>query len=605
MKRLTAFLLSVVLVFSLGVTALADGDTNIDGGGGGMGDGSTEGENASYWNPGNDGVRVTIVRESDRKQMTTPVDFTNISNIDPLFFGYKSKLEYKRGAKLTPSGQQYDYEMPSSPIPRIISSGGATNIAAVKQYFGQEGTLKDICEKTGFDFNDLLTKEYIVLLEPVAYFRYDGQLYAMTATEAALYDNVVAGHLKSVMGTLTHQNLPLSMFLERPDLGFPVYGGGGSGLKGNSLIISSLGLGTVRFTPPACCNHVPNCPCLKPDGSCDCQDKHPGKDCEEGSCSCIPITPDAEVYDYVFRTDTDVIISAWYNPGQEVSPDDDGRVTFNIMGKRYTKGFVCPDGDGQLVWVKWHTPKEPQVIQVPVTSNLGDSLGTISCKIEKLEENTPPHTTYYDTKPPGWRVPNKPSISYVRNNSWGEWYAEWDDCGHDECPDDCDGGEWEYEWNTYRAGLLIDHCNVFPDSRVPTAIKKGSSNWEMKSGYGVDIEVAAMASVSDAAVSEDYTLPQSAVAYFPEFDYSTYNRVLEHTGHGPRGETFEFKVNRYSYYDKRVHFTPIWYPDGAQYTVYCHVFDMWTPAGQLSYLTKDGVDIEDAMWNDYTWGNVP
>ena len=137
MKKILSVLLSTVLLFSFGVTALADGDTNIDGGGGGMGDGSTEGENASYWNPGNDGVRVTIVRESDKKQMTTPVDFTNITVSDPLFFGYKSKLDYRKSSKLTPD-IGYEYQTPSTTIPRIISSGGATNIAAVKRYFSVE-----------------------------------------------------------------------------------------------------------------------------------------------------------------------------------------------------------------------------------------------------------------------------------------------------------------------------------------------------------------------------------------------------------------------------------------------------------------------------------
>ena len=45
--------------FCLQIVAFAEGDPNIDNGGGGLKDGSSE----NFWNPGNDGVRVTIVDE--------------------------------------------------------------------------------------------------------------------------------------------------------------------------------------------------------------------------------------------------------------------------------------------------------------------------------------------------------------------------------------------------------------------------------------------------------------------------------------------------------------------------------------------------------------
>ena len=45
--------------------------------------------------------------------------------------------------------------------------------------------------------------------------------------------------------------------------------------------------------------------------------------------------------------------------------------------------------------------------------------------------------------------------------------------------------------------------------------------------------------------------------------------------------THEFKKNGYSTYERRTHFTPIWYPDGS-YTPYTWLLDCWTPAGMLS-----------------------
>ena len=41
--------------------------------------------------------------------------------------------------------------------------------------------------------------------------------------------------------------------------------------------------------------------------------------------------------------------------------------------------------------------------------------------------------------------------------------------------------------------------------------------------------------------------------------------------------THEFKENRYSTYNRRTHFTPIWYPDGS-YMPYTWLIDCWTRA---------------------------
>jgi hypothetical protein len=74
LKRIAALVLCAALLFSVcPVVAQADGEGNIDhGGGGGMGD---AGE--SWWN-GDDGVRVTVVRVSDNKPVSRPVDFTKL-----------------------------------------------------------------------------------------------------------------------------------------------------------------------------------------------------------------------------------------------------------------------------------------------------------------------------------------------------------------------------------------------------------------------------------------------------------------------------------------------------------------------------------------------
>ena len=63
MKRIISLFLAFVLMISvfLPMNAYAIGDGNVDGGGGGMGDGT----NTDFWNTGDEGVRVTVIRAND------------------------------------------------------------------------------------------------------------------------------------------------------------------------------------------------------------------------------------------------------------------------------------------------------------------------------------------------------------------------------------------------------------------------------------------------------------------------------------------------------------------------------------------------------------
>ncbi|MVB09355.1 hypothetical protein CAFE_00030 [Caprobacter fermentans] len=103
MKRIYSVLLVLALLCSslCAVPAYAVGDGNIDGGGGGMGDGTS----TNSWTPGNEGVRVTVVRASDHAVATTPIDLSNKkpTNIR-LHFGKVSKLSYSSVPSLNPSG---------------------------------------------------------------------------------------------------------------------------------------------------------------------------------------------------------------------------------------------------------------------------------------------------------------------------------------------------------------------------------------------------------------------------------------------------------------------------------------------------------------------
>ena len=559
MKRIISVLLSfAIMLTALCVPAFAEGGTggsgNIDGGGGSMGNATSHGS----WNPGNEGVRITVVRASDHAVVTTPFDLTNKQPAAGIYhFGKVSKIQYNGGAALSPVQGGYSYKNPAQPIPRIISTNGNNNIEAIKRYFCSEYAVKLIAEQTGMDYETLIGGEYKILLEPIAYYKYEGVMIATTATEAAMYDEVVSGHLRTWMGSLTHKNLPLSMFLETADLGYPAWSGSTTQHATNSAIKSSLGLGIVRF--------------------------------EEQ-----PEEPTITTYDYEYRTNTEVITAVEVSGGQS-DPDNPVTVRFNILGTTYTVSNVYyPDGDSQLAWVRWTTPDTPQDVTITVSvSGPGSAQGTIQCKIVDLDENPPPNPVADDRNDsfsPS-AVPSRAEKTSAQWSIWRPWwYAYW--VWHSTGKDSGywgDHGWWEFDLDRYSASLSAS-MTITPDTMNPTA-----SGTTMKSGYGINEVVTARVSSSQRSAT---TALQNAVSYFPEFNYDSFWRLLDRVSISSSSSRLEFQTNEYSTYNRRTHFTPIWYPDGA-YTVNTWVIDCWTPVGMLSVNLSDTLTISGNLWDDW------
>lgn len=550
MKRLLSMLLALMLAVSVSLPASATGDGNMDSGGSSMGTGSS----TSYWNPGMDGVRVSIVDAASRTVVRTPIDLTNktpVSNI--AHFGKVSKISYNAGHGLSIAIGGYACINPTQSIPKIISTGSnKASIAAIRSYFTDEQVIRAIAGYAGIDFDTLIGGDYKLLIEPLSYFCYNGQQFAMTATEAALYDQTVNGDLRIKLGTMTHKNLPLAIFLEESDLGYAAWSGSRTAKASNSDIISSLGLGIVRFNE-------------------------------------VTTPPEPGAYDYEYRVDTEVITSVEVSGGQS-DPDNPVSVCFNIQGTTYTVSNVYyPDGDSQLAWVRWRTPAEPCVITISVTvSGSGTAQSTVTCNVVDLSGNDPPNPLA-DDRNDAFRLTSIPEKEQMTSATWGIWTPWWQE--HWVCVGFGrweDHGWWEFDYNSYSASLT-GSMKIKPDDKSPTATAT-----TLKSGYGVQEQVTAKVTTDQSAA---VTAAQNAVTYFPEFGYETYWRLLEASVSG-RSTTFQFKANPYSTYNRRTHFTPIWYPDGS-YTPYTWLLDCWTPAGMLSMNLTDSVTIRGNLWEEW------
>lgn len=290
-----------------------------------------------------------------------------------------------------------------------------------------------IAELTGFNYETLINGDYKILLEPIAYMTFNGMKMAMTATEAALYDQQLGGGLRSKMVSLSHKNLPLAMFLETPDLGYPAWAGSTTTAASNTDIISSLGLGIVRF------------------------------------CEAEP--PQLSNYDYTYRVNTEVITSVTVSGGQ-ADPDNPVSVRFTIGGKTHTvNNIYYPDGDSQLVWVRWTTPSTPQTmtITVSVTGRGRASQGTITANIVDLSGNDPPNPVA-DDRNDSYSKPSVPSKPQVTSASWGVWRPWWQEywVWHSTGEDSgywCDHGWWEFDYDSYRADLSAS-MSIIPDAKA-------------------------------------------------------------------------------------------------------------------------------------------
>ena len=560
MKKTTTILLCVLTLISIIPIAsrgVEPGDGNIDGGGGSMGEATAE----NRWSAGNDGVRITIVDAISGVAMTEPIDYTNRNQSDALLhFGKVNKIQYRTGTPLSiQTGGGYRCKSPEYAMPMIVSNGGHNNIEAIKRYFCGEYAVMMIASDSGFDYARLLSGDYKLLLEPIAYFTFNSQQYCMSATEAAMYDQLASGALHSKLPSLTHQNLPLAMFLEYSDLGFVAWDGATTGRQTNTDIINSLGLGIVRFAERIV----------------------------DGGVS----APDVE-----YRVDTDVITSVTLSSNANLTPDNPASVTFSINGVSYiVNNIMIPAGDSQVVWVKWRTPVTPGDVAIYVSvSGAFTARNTINARIVDLSEIKPPDPLATDTNP-GYTIPALPSITQKMTASWSVWRCYWVPVWvwHSYFSGGgywCNHGYWAYAYDSFFASVS-GSMSLSPDDNAPVSALKN-----IKSGYGVKTNVSA--TLSTSAPLSHYTYPQTAFSTFPEFRYETYQRLLRRES-GGLSVRFSFEPNPFSTYANATHFTPVWFPDGAKYEVYSQVWDAWTPDGMLSVNLSDYVLIQGSLFDDW------
>lgn len=550
MKRL---LMVLLMILSMQVyfcsTVFGEIDSNIDGG---DGSGTGTGTGSSYWTNGGFGIRVTLVnRYTDQPLSNTTIDYSDrILPTKVYHFGETSKLHYFAGASLRLRSSLYQKFDPVGTLPdTFYSDDGHYSLTALKNYLVSTSFTDMYANDLGVSTSTITDGTYQVLVEPVVYFVYKGDFYAMTPTELAIFDYLQKGAVKKVLESVTHVNAPMGMYLERGDLGVAAKPSWLTAAKlrntytweqADHYIYDYLGLGIVTYTTPT----------------------------------------DSGETDLYYRRDRDVITVADLSSTVDILPSAPATVTFKLGSTTLcTKSVIVPEGEKQRVWCKWHTPR-PGAQKLTMTLEASEGVLSVA-KYDiwiyaAIQEPPDPTATDRDDY---FQAIDPPTPTNVTTRSWWLWTYD---------------GAWSKE--TYTATLQATIA-VSPSNHVPT--KKWLADeelWQMKSGYGLHSDV--VATIGNTGTADMIAGPQTVETSYPEFYYDAHRRWGELISHQGNRYTFAYPENIYSTYRDRVHFTPVWYPNG-EYNVRTQLMDFWTPAGMLQMSDDTVIKIRGSVFDDW------
>lgn len=315
------------------------------------------------------------------------------------------------------------------------------------------------------------------------------------------------------------------------------------------------------------------------------------------------ITPNSD-----YRAGMTVVTSyrIYNNSKNDIIPDHNNTVSFEayyyigsykvVISTQKWEKVVIPADDNNLVYFKWTVPtdivgrpvfcsaivnSDDSVDEYNITNNSAELIKTVFA----VNESQTPDTEYEGIKPDGFVIPSSPS-TIAGSATWSLWAYS----------------NGSFIKKNYGVAISSTAPSIIPDEDSPSAEYK-SGQWQMRSGYGIYISYYPIIRNIDGYIlpsSTAYTSVQRVEATFPEFNYemSTGNyRSLE-----KNNSAWVFENNMTADNNERLHFTPLWYPNG-NYVISVTATDVWTPAGMISSARNSNtIKIVDSAYDDWYVG---
>jgi hypothetical protein len=259
---------------------------------------------------------------------------------------------------------------------------------------------------------------------------------------------------------------------------------------------------------------------------------------------------------------------------------------------------VIPANGDNLVYFRWTVPSGTvgKVFTLTATinpdnaiaeNNVTDNMVTIAKTIIATNTSSPPNTRFEKFAPTDFLKMNPPNLTGITSSFWSEWVYE--------------GGVLVKK--TYGLSLNTGTLSIIPDINSPSR-KYTGGYWYMGSGYGYMASwIVSTSTISGTTTPSNtsYTDTQVASVLLPEYKYSpvvSKYRSLSRVG----TNSFQLPANPYAANNARLHFIPLWFPDG-NYIAQGFASDLWTPAGMMSgYMNSNTIIISQSAYDDWYVG---
>ena len=302
---------------------------------------------------------------------------------------------------------------------------------------------------------------------------------------------------------------------------------------------------------------------------------------------------------YGYREGTSVVTSYKVKNSTELVflPNSDMVIDFyvydgsSLIYESRKSSVVVPAYGDNLVYFKWKVPKgglDDVRMYATITTN-GYSM------YNRTDHNSviPPNTsvtpdTEFEKKAPHDFVKLKPSNNIANSSAvWSEWIYE----------------NNAFKKKTYNIKINSVTNSIVPDTSIASR-EQIEGVWQMGSGYGFTSSLSVDMGTTSGYLSPPtsaYTNVQTASMYLPEFMFNKAvgrYRAFESNG----TNMFRLPSNSFADDNARLHFVPLWYPDG-EYKAQNYLHDFWTPAGMLSgYYNSNAINIDGSAYDDWYIG---